>query len=142
MRWIDPACRFAAVLVLALPSSDAGAGAEAFLAMQASRPDTFNYARLADIQVFLDASPTRCSVYLTNGQEIKAFQTCVSITAHLQQHGLVTLPSTFGSVLLAPAFISSLIAVNNGGCRLNLQNGIWVPVARTCREVLQAITSP
>jgi hypothetical protein len=132
----------AALLCLALPPSQARAAGDEFLAMQASTPGSFNYARVSEIQVFLDASPTRCSVFLTNGQEIKAFQTCASITAHLEQHGLVTLPSPFGSVLLAPAFVSSLIAVNNGSCRLNLQNGVWVPVVQSCRDVLHAFTSP
>jgi hypothetical protein len=143
MHAVGSTGRMAALLILALAPAPASAGADEFLPLQANAPGSFNYARVADIQVFLDASPTRCSVFLTNGQEIKAFQTCTSITAHLdQQHGLVTLPSPFGSVLLAPSFVSSLIAVNNGGCRLNLRNGVWVPVIQTCRDVLQAIARP
>jgi hypothetical protein len=142
MRPIDSACRWAAILCLALPPSQARADGDEFLAMQASPPSSFNYARVSEIQVFLDASPTRCSVFLANGQEIKAFQTCASITVHLEQRGLVTLPSTFGTVLLAPAFVSSLIAMNNGSCRLNLQNGVWVPVVQNCRDVLRAFANP
>ena len=122
------------------PAPGANAGAEAFLALQASAPGAFNYARLADIQVFLDASPTRCSVFLTNGQEIKAFQKCASITAHIDHNGLVTLPTRSRSVLLAPSFVSSLISIENAVCRLNLRNGIWVPVIETCSEALQTIS--
>jgi hypothetical protein len=121
-------------------ASGANAGAEEFLPLQASAPGAFSYARLSDIQVFLDASPTRCSVFLTNGQEIKAFQKCASITAHIDHQGLVTLVTHFGSVLLAPSFVSSLVSIANGECRLNLRNGVWIPVAQSCSEALQAIS--
>jgi hypothetical protein len=140
VRKTAAARRFAAMLFLGLPPSMARAGADEFLPLQSSTPGTFNYARLSDIQVFLDASPTRCSVFLTSGQEIKAFQKCASITSRLEQRGLVTLPSNFGSVLLAPWFVSSLVSTPNGGCRLNLGNGIWVPVVQPCSAVVEALS--
>ncbi len=129
-----------ALQILALRAAPARAGADEFLPLQSSAAGAFNYARLSDIQVFLDASPTRCSVFLTSGQEIKAFQKCASITSHLEQHGLVSLPSNFGSVLLAPGFVSSLISLANGGCRLNLRNGIWAPVVQPCSAVVEALS--
>lgn len=132
------AARALSILTFGVASSGANAGADAFLPLQASTPGAFNYARLSDIQVFLDASPTRCSVFLTNGQEIKAFQKCATITEGIDHHGLVTLPTNFGTVLLAPWFVSSLISIA-GGCRLNLRNGLWAPVIETCSQALQAI---
>jgi hypothetical protein len=132
------AAQLLAVSLLGVASA-ANAGAEEFLALQASAPGAFSYARLSDIQVFLDASPTRCSVFLTNGQEIKAFQKCAAITASIDHQGLVTLPTKFGSVLLAPGFVSSLVSIGNGECRLNLRNSVWIPVAQACSEALQAL---
>lgn len=129
-------------LATLLAASGESAAADAFLALRAATPGAYNYARLSDIQVFLDASPTRCSVLLTDGLEIRAFQKCASITEHLEQIGLVSLPNSFGSVLLAPSFVSSLIATNNGGCRLNLRNGRWVPVSLSCGAVHEALSRP
>ena len=54
--------------------------------------------------------------------------------------GLVTLPSNFGSVLLAPDFVLSLVSIANGGCRLNLRNGVWVPVKQACSEAVKALS--
>ncbi|VTZ26772.1 hypothetical protein MPC4_30193 [Methylocella tundrae] len=143
------ALRFAIVFTTVLTtgltlfaSSGVSVAADAFLSLRAATPGAFNYARLSDIQVFLDASPTRCSVLLTDGLEIKAFQKCASITEHLEQIGLVTFPNAFGSVLLAPSFVSSLIATNNGGCRLNLRNGRWVPVSLSCDAVHDKLSHP
>lgn len=136
MRWTRPA--FWLTLGLA-PPLGAAAAADAFLAMQGSAAGALNYARLADIQVFVDASPSRCSVFLANGEQIKAFQTCASITAHINHQGLVTLASPFGAVLLAPDFVTSLVSVASGGCRLNLQSRVWVPVTQSCREVIAAV---
>lgn len=140
MRKIAVVCRLAALLLLGCAPSAANAGADEFLALQASPAGAFNYARLADIQVFLDASPTRCSVFLTSGQEIKAFQKCDSITARIDHQGLVTLPTRFGSVLLAPSFVSSMISIENAVYRLNLRNGVWIPVIETCSAALQTIS--
>ena len=141
MRNLAQTVRLAACLAALLSAAPAPAAEEeAFLAFQAATPGAFNYARLADIQVFLDASPTRCSVLLTDGQEIKAFQKCASITEHLGHAGFVSFPSAFGSVLLAPSFVTSLITTpNNGGCRLNLRNGRWVPVVLPCSAVRDAL---
>jgi hypothetical protein len=140
MRNLAPPFPLAPYLAGLLSMAQASAAAEdAFLALQGATPGAFNYARLADIQVFLDASPTRCSVLLTDGQEIKAFQKCASITRHLEQIGLVSFPNTFGSVILAPSFVSSLVSINNGGCRLNLRNGRWVPVDQPCGAVHDAL---
>ena len=86
------AAAFVSLLLLTAP---ARAGEVEFLALQSSTPGAFNYARVSEIQVFLDESATRCGVFMTTGQEIKAFQTCASITSHLEQHGLVTLPERF-----------------------------------------------
>jgi hypothetical protein len=133
------AAAFAALLLMAPPLQAAHAGEVEFLALQSSTPGAFNYARVSEIQVFLDESATRCGVFMTTGQEIKAFQTCASITAHLEQHGLVTLPSNFGTVLLAPDFVLSLVSIPNGGCRLNLRNGVWVPVKEACAEALKTM---
>jgi hypothetical protein len=140
MRRTAAARRFAAMLFLGLAPSMARAGADEFLALQSSAPGSFNYARLSAIQAFLDASPTRCSVFLISGQEIRAFQTCASIISHLEQHVLVTLPGEFGSVLVVPGFVSSLVTIAGGGCRLNLLNGAWVPVKQSCSAALQAIS--
>ncbi|ACK50108.1 hypothetical protein Msil_1139 [Methylocella silvestris BL2] len=120
-------------------SRDQPQAPDAFLALNAARPGAFNYARLSDIQVFLDASPTRCAVLLTDGQEIKAFQKCETITRHLEHVGFVLLPNAFGSVMLAPGFVSSLVATSDGGCRLNLRNGKWAQVTRPCSSVHDAI---
>ncbi|MEJ0095574.1 MAG: hypothetical protein WDN46_19870 [Methylocella sp.] len=130
----------AAVLALGLTPTRLRAE-DAFLALPSNAAGAFNYARLSDIQVFLDASPTRCSVLLTDGVEIKAFQKCSAITKHLEQNGLVSFPNNYGSVLLAPAFIASLISTNSGGCRLNLRSGRWVPVNQSCNEVHKALSS-
>ncbi len=141
MRIFSLALRSVAAFAAFLAMGRLPAAAEdAFLALQGATPGALNYARLADIQVFLDASPTRCSVLLTDGQEIKAFQKCASITQHLGQIGLVSLPNAFGSVLLAPSFVSSLVSINNGGCRLNLRNGRWVPVDQPCRAIHDALS--
>ena len=121
------------------PAAAAGR-ADEFLAMQSSAAGAFNYARLSAIQAFLDASPTRCSVFLISGEEIRAFQTCASIIAHIDQHVLVTLPGDFGSVLVAPDFVTSLGHDRQGGCRLNLLNGAWVPVKQSCSAAIQAIS--
>jgi hypothetical protein len=129
------------VMLAIVASFAANAAEDAFLRLQGATPGALNYARLADIQVFLDASPTRCSVLLTDGQEIKAFQTCLSITQHLEQIGLVSLPNTFGTVLLAPSFVSSLVSISDGGCRLNLRNGKWVPVKKPCSAVHEALSA-
>lgn len=132
------AAAFVSLLLLTAP---ARAGEVEFLALQSSTPGAFNYARVSEIQVFLDESATRCGVFMTTGQEIKAFQTCASITSHLEQHGLVTLPGDFGSVLLAPDFVLSLVSTPNGGCRLNLRNGGgWVPVKQACSEAVKALS--
>lgn len=132
--------RVAAGLVALLAVAPVRAGADEFLALQSSAPGLVNYARLADIQAFLDASPTRCSVFLTNGQEIKAFQTCASIIMRLDRRGLVALPGYFGAVMLIPGFVTSLIAITNGGCRLNMRYGsLWVPVKQSCGEALKAL---
>ncbi len=111
---------------------------DAFLPLQAATPGSFNYARLSDIQVFLDASPSRCSVFLTDGQEIKAFQKCASITEHLEQIGLVSFPNAFGRVLLAPSFVTSMVSIGKETCRLNLRNGRWAPVDLPCSKVHDA----
>ena len=132
------AAAFCAALLCQAPST-AGAGTEAFLALQGSAPDSFNYVRLSEIQAFRDSGPDRCDVLMKIGPEIKAFQSCASLTAHLDRNGLVALPGPYGSVLLLPGFVTSLVSLASGGCRVNLLNGVWAPVTAACREALQAI---
>jgi hypothetical protein len=133
-------CLIAGILAGGL-AQDASAEEDAFLALPSNAAGAFNYARVSDIQVFMDAGPSRCSVLLTDGEEIKAFQKCSVITQRLEQNGLISLPNSFGTVLLASSFVASLISTNNGGCRLNLRNGRWVPVNQPCGAVHKALAA-
>ncbi|WP_395698539.1 hypothetical protein [Methylocella sp.] len=110
-----------------------------FLPLKGAAPGAFSYARLSDIQVFLDASPTRCAVILVNGEEIRAFQRCAEITSRLSHDGFLSLPSSFGSALLAPGFVTSLISQSDGFCRLNLRNGRWIPAKLPCDAVRETL---
>ncbi|WP_395667022.1 hypothetical protein, partial [Methylocella sp.] len=112
---------------------------DAFLPLKGPTSGSYNYARVADIQVFHDASPTRCGVLLYSGEEIKAFQRCEEITRRLAHDGFVSFPSSFGTALLAPGFVSSLISQNDGLCRLNLRNGRWIPVSKPCAAVRETL---
>lgn len=136
MRAFSLACCLAAPLTQGLSAPErAVAQEDAYLALQTNAPGAFNYVRLAEIQVFLDASPSHCVIILNDGEEIRAFQKCASLTDHLQQTGLISFPNTFGSVLLSPSFISTLLSTNNSGCRLNLKNGKFVHVSQPCSAV-------
>ena len=121
------------------PPAAASTPQDLFLPLKAATAGAYNYARVADIQVFHDASPTRCAVLLFTGEEIKAFQRCAEITSRLAHDGFISLPSMFGAALLAPGFVSSLISQNDGYCRLNLRNGRWIPVTRSCAAVREAL---
>jgi hypothetical protein len=128
-----------------MQADHAAAQEDAYLALQSNAPGAFNYIRLAEVQVFLDASPSRCTIILTDGEEIRAFQKCSPLTDHLrqtgqlQQIGLISFPNSFGSVLLSPSFISNLVSTNNAGCRLNLKNGKFVHVSQPCNAVHKAL---
>lgn len=131
----------AALLLALAPGCWAALAQDAFLALQGSTPGAVNYARLSDIQVFLDASPTRCAVFLADGTEIKAFQKCETLTKGLDQTGLVTFRNAFGIVLLAPTFVSSLITIAGGDCRLNLRNGRWAPISQSCASAHEGLNA-
>ena len=140
MRVLRLVCGVAAALMQALNATDrAAAQADAYLQVQSNASGAFNYVRLAEIEVFSDTSPSHCMIILTDGAEIRAFQKCSSLTDHLQQTGLISFPSNFGSVLLSPSFISTLLSTNNSGCRLNLKNGKFVHVTQPCSMVHKAL---
>lgn len=136
-RWVSFAS-FAAAL--AAPSGPQGASAQSdpYLALQTHIAGQQNYVRRSEVQAFLDVSPAHCIIFLSNGEEMRAFQKCATMTDHLKKDGLVTFPTSFGSVLLSPYYILTMHAMSNGSCRLNLRNGKFVIVNPSCKEVHDA----
>lgn len=117
----------------------AAAQEDPYFPLHSAKPGKFNYVRKSEIQAFVDVSPSHCVVILSNGDEIKAYQKCSSMTDHLIKEGLATFETSFGSVLLSPLYIYDLLSTNNSGCRLNLRNGRFVAVNLPCDAVHEAL---
>jgi hypothetical protein len=123
-------------MALAAPAGAAAAEPEdPYFQLHSAKPGKFDYVRKSEIQAFVDVSPSHCIVILSNGDEIRAYQKCVSMTDQINKQGLATFDTAFGSVLLSPFYIYDLVSTNNSGCRLNLRNGRFVAVNLSCDAV-------
>jgi hypothetical protein len=131
-------CR-AALALAACARAAAAEPEDPYFQLHSAKPGKFDYVRKSEIQAFVDVSPSHCIVILSNGDEIRAYQKCSSMTDRLNKEGLATFETPFGSVLLSPFYIYDLVSTNNSGCRLNLRNGRFVAVNLSCDAVHEAL---
>jgi hypothetical protein len=127
-----------ALACLACAPGGAVAAQDPYFVLQGHKPGLSNYVRRSEIQAFVDASPGHCIVILGNGDEIRAFQKCSTMTDELNKDSLVVFATSFGSVLLSPFYIYDLLS-STSGCRLNLRNGRHVTITIPCAEAHKAL---
>lgn len=140
MQVSDFAWRIAAFPLLLFAGLGAAAGQEdPWLAVKPNAAGTINYVRQSEIEAFADVSPSHCMLILSDGEEIRVFQKCLSVAAALKNERLISFSNEFGAVFVSPSSIYDLFSTNNSGCRLNLKNRKFVSVNQSCESVHQAL---
>lgn len=113
-----------------------------YIALPTSKPKIFDYVRKNEVQVVVDMHIDRCTLILTNGEEITVYQKCAILLEDLPQVDRIKFTNLFGQVFVQPDFVFDLRSTNNSGCRLNFQNARFVAVNESCSVVHERLIKP
>jgi len=119
--------------------SSAGERDDPYVALSTHVEGVVNYVRRSEVQALVDLNQAKCMIALNNGEEIRAWQKCVSIAGDPKQFGFVSLTAPFGNVFVHPAVVYSLRSTNRFGCSLTLKNGRNIPVNESCTDAHKAL---